>query len=94
MMNTTHTTGYFVKIWVVLLFLMGISLVAAGLGHSTAAATIIFAIATIKALLVVAYYMGLAWEPKAIWGIAIAAFLCVAILFFVLLPDIVYVYGD
>lgn len=89
-----HSTAFFVKIWIVLLVLMGLSLLAAGMGHTTAAISTIFLIAAVKALLVLAYYMGLAWEPKAVWAIGIAALACVVIFFVVLIPDIVYVYGD
>lgn len=46
-----------------------------------------------KAFLVIAYYMHLKFEPRFIAITIIAGVLCMAILFFGLVPDIVHVYG-
>lgn len=82
-----------VAIWVALLFFLGLSLAIAGLGNVALATSLIFSIALLKAGLVVAYYMRLKWEPRYILGILLSGVAVVAILYFTLIPDIVYQYG-
>ena len=82
-----------VKIWTVLLFMLGASLLAGSLGNERIAVTVIFMIAAFKAWLVSAYYMRLKWEPHYITMVMIAGILLTLVLYFALVPDILYVYG-
>lgn len=55
--------------------------------------TVIFAVAVVKAYLVLNYYVHLAAEPKWLKAIVVCAFALLAILWIGLVPDIVYVHG-
>ncbi|MBI2981143.1 MAG: cytochrome C oxidase subunit IV family protein [Deltaproteobacteria bacterium] len=83
-----------IGIWVILLVLLGVSLLLANLGNPLLATTLIFAIAAIKAALVALFYMRLKWEPGYVFAIISTGLAVVLILFFALVPDIIYVYGD
>lgn len=83
----------YVAIWVVLLLLFGASVGAAHLGATRTATLLIFGIAVAKALLVIAYYMHLRFEPRWIVVLMLGALACAVVLFFGLIPDIAYVYG-
>lgn len=86
-------TSDLVKIWTVLLVLLFVSL-AIGLMKSAVAATaLIFVIATLKAALVAAYYMGLKREPAAVMLLLFSGLAALAVLFAYLIPDMVIVYG-
>lgn len=88
-----HKTSFYIIIWVALLLMLGMSIPLGIEGHSTLATALIFSIATLKAYLVLVYYMGLSYEPRYIAGILIVGFLFVAILFVALIPDMVHIYG-
>lgn len=88
-----HTAGFYIKIWVALLIMLGVSIAIADIGHPIIATTMIFGIAIIKAILVTFFYMGLALEARYIPWIVISGLVVVIILFFGLMPDIVYIYG-
>jgi caa(3)-type oxidase subunit IV len=75
-------------IWVVLVGMVGLSIAMGSLG-SRFALTGIFAIAAFKAYLVLAYYMHLKPENHLVKLMLIGAFLCLVVLFFGLIPDIV-----
>ncbi|UCE03325.1 MAG: cytochrome C oxidase subunit IV family protein [Candidatus Latescibacterota bacterium] len=83
----------YVGIWVILLALFGASVGAAYLGATRTATLLIFGIAITKALLVISYYMHLRFEPRWIVILMLGALACATVLFFGLIPDIVYVYG-
>jgi cytochrome c oxidase subunit 4 len=83
----------YVAIWVVLLALFGASTGAAYLGATRTATIVIFGIAVAKALLVISYYMHLRFEPRWIVVLMLSALACAIVLFFGLIPDIVFVYG-
>lgn len=83
----------YVRIWAVLLFLLGVSIALGYLSHPVLATSLIFGIAAIKAYIVGAYYMRLKWEPRYIVWVLLFAVGLIAILYFTLVPDIVYVYG-
>jgi caa(3)-type oxidase subunit IV len=83
----------YVAIWAVLIAALLLSLLLASFHHPGVAAALIFTIAGVKAYLVLAYYMHLKFEPRFIVLIVVAGFLCMAILFFGLTPDIIHVYG-
>ncbi len=82
-----------INIWLGLLLLLGLSLLLGSWGHVVLATSLIFTIALLKAGLVVYYYMGLKWEPKYIALIILSGILCLILLYFALVPDIVYRYG-
>lgn len=83
----------YVKIWLILLVLLGVSLLLGNLGHVVLATSLIFGIAILKAWLVGAYYMGLKWEPHYILWILLTGLIFMVILAASLIPDIVYRYG-
>jgi len=83
----------YVKIYLVLVASVGVSAALSVLGHPKLAIAGIFSVATVKAGLVLGYYMHLKDEKhwvKIMLGSAVA---CLVILFLGLVPDIVYVYG-
>jgi caa(3)-type oxidase subunit IV len=82
-----------IKIWAVLLGLLFVSIAFGYLENATVGTVLIFGIATVKAYLVGAYYMGLKREPRYIAGLLASGVICMVILFGYLVPDIVYVYG-
>lgn len=81
---------FYIKIWAALLVLLFISLYLASHGERVLATTLIFGIATIKAVLVAAYYMGLRWESKWVTSILLIGIVFMVILYTGLVPDIVY----
>jgi cytochrome c oxidase subunit 4 len=89
----SHRDVNYIAIWVVLVVALVVSLALAFLEQRRVAATIILALATVKAFLVLSYYMHLKFEPRFIAVTVAAGILCMAILFFGLVPDIVHVYG-
>jgi len=87
------TASFIKKIWLVLVVLLLVSIALGYLPNATLATVLVFAVATIKAGLVIAYYMGAKSEPKYITYILLSGMACMLILFFVLVPDIIFVYG-
>jgi len=59
----------YIRVWLWLLALLGASLVVGLLGAPHIAVAMIFAVAAIKALLVLGNFMHLRWEPKLVWAI-------------------------
>ncbi len=90
---STHRQPNYIAIWVVLLAALFGSVGLAMLQQRRLAATLILILATLKAFLVIAYYMHLKWEPRFVVLVIVAGFLTLTILFFGLTPDIVHVYG-
>lgn len=88
-----HKTSFYVWIWAALVVMLSISLTLGLEGHTTLATGLIFGIATLKAWLVLVYYMGLSYEPRYIAAILITGLIFMGILFIALVPDMVYVYG-
>lgn len=82
-----------VLLWAALLALLGISLWLANMTHVALATFLIFAVALLKAVLVAVYYMRLKWEPRYVLGILLVGIGFMLLLYFALVPDIVYVYG-
>jgi len=91
--TNTHRQPNYIAIWVVLLAALFASVGLALLHQRRLAATLIFVLATIKAFLVIAYYMHLRWEPRFVALVVVAGLLTLAILFLGLMPDMVHVYG-
>lgn len=86
--------AFLIKIWVVLLVALGVSLALSSLHYPALATSLIFAIAIIKAFLVLWYYMGLKNEPGYIGWILMMGLVFMAVLFVGLVPDMMYVYGS
>ena len=80
--------NYFV-IWAVLVVILGISLGLGYLGNHTLAVTLIFALAFVKAFLVLANFMHLRWGPKAVTAIIIFSMIVLGYVFLGVYPDIV-----
>lgn len=91
MRDDYHGHPNYVGIWAVLVLLLAVSLAASWLSK-TLAMLLIFGIAAVKALLVLANFMHLRWEPRVLWGVAAAGLLCAACLFFGVYTDIVPVH--
>ncbi len=87
------TRRFLVSIWAVLLLLLGVSIALVRMGNVLLATILIFSIAGFKALLVAVYYMRLKWEPRYIIWILIFGIALMVILYFTLVPDILYQYG-
>lgn len=92
-MSSTIKSSSLVIIWGVLLALLFLSISIGMMKSSIMATTLIFGIATLKAWLVAGYYMGLKWEPRYVTWILVSALIFMLVLFFYLVPDIIYVYG-
>lgn len=84
------TVSNIIKIWGILIALLALSITLGELKDARLATILIFGIATIKAYLVLMYYMGLKWEPRFISFILFSALAFMMVLFFYLVPDIVY----
>jgi caa(3)-type oxidase subunit IV len=81
----------YIRVWLWLLALLGASLVVGLLGAPHIAVAMIFAVAAIKALLVLGNFMHLRWEPKLVWAIVGFAAFCLIALFFGVMPDLLLV---
>ena len=90
--ETSHKVPY-VRIYWILVAALVVSLALAVLEHHMLAASLIFAVAIVKAGLVAGYYMHLKFEPRYVIVVVLAGILCLFILFGGLLLDIVHVYG-
>lgn len=88
-----HSVPYVRIYWIVVAALIA-SLFLAFLEHHLLAASLIFAVAIVKAALVAGYYMHLKFEPRYVMLVVVGGILCLFILFGGLLLDIVHVYGD
>ncbi|MCB1214725.1 MAG: cytochrome C oxidase subunit IV family protein [Deltaproteobacteria bacterium] len=86
--SSHYKTSFYVILWVALL---GLFLLSLFLG--SAAPHFIFLLATIKAFLVLLYYMGLKQEPSYISAILIVGVFFMIVLFIGLIPDMVWIYG-
>ena len=84
------TVSNIIKIWGVLIALLALSIALGELKDARLATILIFGVATVKAYFVLMYYMGLKWEPKFVSYILLSALALMVVLFFYLVPDIVY----
>ena len=62
-LNDYHGHPNYLKVYIALLLLFGISLVASYLDNFLLMVVIVFTVSTIKALLVINFFMHLKWEP-------------------------------
>jgi caa(3)-type oxidase subunit IV len=88
-MEGKHHPNYFL-IWVWLMALVVVSVVASLILPKSLASFLIFAVAGIKALLVILNYMHLKYEKPLIYALVIVPFLFILILTLLLLPDFVF----
>jgi caa(3)-type oxidase subunit IV len=88
----SHETRY-VVIWAVLLAALFFSIAVGAMGLGPAAIAVIFVVAAVKAGLVVGWYMHLALEPRFLKTLIGGTVALVAVLFFGLFPDIVWMFG-
>lgn len=87
------STRPYIVIWGVLLAALAISLVIGGGHPSGAIVAVIFAIAIVKAALVLAFFMHLRGAPLHFKLVLAGALAAIAILYVGLVPDIVWVFG-
>ena len=95
-MSSNHAGDYhghpnYFLVWVGLMGLFFASLVANEIGNRSLAITLIFALAVVKAVMVLGNFMHLRWEPKILWGILGFAFLCLVFLYYGVMTDILWV---
>ena len=91
--EAAHRVPY-ARIYWILVAALVVSLFLAFLEHHLLAASLIFAVAIVKAALVAGYYMHLKFEPRSVVLVVISGIVCLFILFGGLVLDIVHVYGD
>lgn len=90
-MSQTHPRPNYFAIWAWLVFLLVLSLLAVYLPFSqTVTVTLIFAVAVVKAFLVVVNFMHLRFESRWIHAIALVPVVLFIIMTITLIPDIVY----
>lgn len=89
MTSEQNRPNYF-AVWIWLVGLVIVSVVASSVLPKSAAVLLIFAVAAIKALLVVLNYMHLKYEKLLLYVLAIVPLLIVAVLLFALFPDFVF----
>ena len=88
-MSDSHSRHY-LMIWIWLLALVVVSVAAASILPKVQALVLIFAVAIVKALLVVRNYMHLKNERAIIYALVLVPLAFVIILLFALFPDFVY----
>ena len=88
-MSDSHSRHY-LMIWIWLLALVVVSVAAASILPKVQALVLIFAVATVKALLVARNYMHLKYERAIIYAIVLVPLAFIIILLFALFPDFVY----
>ena len=93
MTSNTHPHPPYIRIWFILLAALAGSLVLGLWAGSKVMIAIIFAVAAVKAFLVLTYYMHMKFEPQWIRLIGAGAIAVVAICYFGLLPDIQWGYA-
>ena len=85
-----HSVRYVtIWMWWVVLLAAGVALIALPLSK-TLAVILIFAVATIKAVLVVRHYMHVRAQPLMVYAILTVPLVLAIALVFVLLPDIAF----
>lgn len=83
------TVKQYVWIWLVLMALLGAGVLFAYVDIPLLANVLVFAVAIVKAIIVLRNYMHLRWEPKFVTLALVGALACIAIFFLLLLPDMV-----
>lgn len=83
-----HTPGRYVKIWAILMVLLGISVLGPLIGIKWLTLITAFGIAVVKAVMVCGYFMHLNIEKKIAWYVLIAALLLLLLFFTGVAPDV------
>src|SRR3989339_1149485 len=86
--DVAHTSGYYVKIWAILMVLFFISVAGPTLGILIVTLITAFGVAAVKATMVMAYFMHLNVEKKYIWGLLASALIFIGGLFIGVAPDV------
>jgi len=89
-----HGHPDYLKIYFALLILFGISLVASYIDNFMLMVTIVFVASTLKALLVINFFMHLKWEPKVLQIMIYLALFTLAALIIGVYSDIPVVAHD
>ena len=89
-MSAEHPKINYVKVWIILSVLFGLSLVATVVSMSKAAIVFVFVTATIKAWLVVSRFMHLSFEITTIKVLVFGCVLALLVMYVGVLPDIVW----
>lgn len=84
------TVQRYLVIWGILVAALLISMLIGEMQLPVVTVVFIFSIAMVKAYLVLAYYMHLAYEPFFVIALVAAGLITLYVLFFGLVPDIVY----
>ena len=93
MSDDTHPQTNYVAIWGVLTVALVVSLALGMLAPSPLVITLIFAIAAMKAYLVLAYFVHFTVEPRFVKIMVGSLVVLLAILFVGLVPDILLAFG-
>jgi cytochrome c oxidase subunit 4 len=80
----------YVALWGILVAALVVSILLGEMKIPVVAVVLIFSVAVAKAYLVAAYYMHLRYEPLFIVIILLAGLVTLYVLFFGLVPDVVY----
>jgi caa(3)-type oxidase subunit IV len=83
-----HPPKYYVKIWALLLVLLGVSILGPMIGIKWLTLITAFGIALVKAGMVCAYFMHLNIEKKVAWYILCATLLLLLVFFTGVAPDV------
>lgn len=83
-----HGHPNYLAVWAALVALLVASLGLGWLHGGVWAVTLIFALAAVKAGLVLGNFMHLRWEPRFVWGIVAFGVLCLVFLYLGVAPDI------
>ncbi len=92
-MSSQITSKFLVQIWAALLVMLFVSLGLGTIHNHTLSTILVFGVATLKMFLVVNYYMGIRYEPKYILWMLLSAVVAMFVLYFALVPDIIWVNG-
>ena len=81
--DSSHSpsVSHYVKIWFILLVILGVSLLLGGVGASQAMIAGIFGLAVVKAILVISQFMHIGVEPKFIIGMLLGGLLILVFLY-------------
>lgn len=84
-----HGHPNYFRIYIALVVILIVSVVLGELLSKELAVFTIFTLAAVKALMVLGQFMHLKWEPKFVWGIAVAGLVWASIFYVLVYPDIV-----
>lgn len=83
-----HGHPNYFYVWLSLMALFLLSLGVGEFGNRNLAISLVFVLAIVKAILVFGSFMHLRWEPKLLSGVIAFAFLCLVMLYFGVVPDL------